>query len=390
MGLCGAALVVAATAGATQTDPLAIQNISIEKGAPCAVRGDGAAKCWGTNYHPWNESHKAVTGPLKQLVAAFNFKCALSQADKVYCWGEGDGVEVLGRGGLTDQGDPGTPVAVLSNVQQIDLKNRTVCALTQDGDVYCWGGGTTGEASEALVDRPTQIMGLPKIKQVSVGYSQRCAVGVDSSVWCWGYFKDGSDGTGRGTAFRSAHPFRVEIPMGGATQVSAGYYSSCAISVRSASVFCWGLNEDGQIGNNDKGNNALIPKRVWLESGEMARQVSVGPHYACAMLTSGAARCWGTRDAGVLGNGTGSIWGHNGYETRPVMVQNSQGEFFGFKGIVTSHDSGSYNTTCAWGEGNQAWCWGEGGNGQLGDGDSGLNVYVNTPKRVRAIDSGWQ
>jgi alpha-tubulin suppressor-like RCC1 family protein len=378
---------VASTAPA---DPLAIQNISFKMGTVCAVRGDGAARCWGFAGHNWDQSKKAVTGPLNQLIIDTNsVNCALNQTDTVYCWGIARHSASLGRGALQDPGDPKTPVAVLTNVAQLDIGNGTVCALTKDGDVYCWGGGYDLRPStlEPRIDRPTKITNLPKIKQISVGDSHSCAVGVDRSVWCWGSFKYGSDGTGRNAEFRSETPLRVDIPMGGASQVSVGLRAACAVSVRSASVYCWGMNDNGQIGNNDKGNNALYPQKVLLEDGEMAQQVAVGYEYACAMLTSGAARCWGRNVSGYLGNGERKIFGA---EAKPVRVQDSsKREFFGFKGIAASAEP-FYNASCGWGEGNQAWCWGEGSLGQLGDGNTGESVYVTTPKKVQAIESGWQ
>ena len=374
------------SAATAPMEPLAIQNISMKMDTVCAVRGDGAARCWGLNAQYWDQSKKLVTGPLKQLMLDSSrfgtASCALNQEGRVFCW---DPIQrnSLGRGGLPDWGDSMLPVAVLSNVAQLDTSRGTVCAVTNDGDVYCWG--------EGLADRPTKTIGLPKIKQVSVGEGNQCAVGVDSSLWCWGIFSSGTDGTGRGTRFQTETPFRVEIPRGGATQVSVGESSICAVSVISASVYCWGRNDYGEIGNNNKGNNALFPQKVLLEDGEMAQQVSVGTQYACAMLTSGAARCWGNKQAGVLGNGEGGVWvDQRGYEAKPVMVKNGQGEFFGFKGIVASLSIEKPDTTCAWGEGNQAWCWGSGEFGQLGDGDSGRILYVNTPKKVQATESGWQ
>ena len=370
-------------------DPLAIQNISFKMGTACAVRGDGAARCWGFSSSNWDQSKKAVTGPLNQLISESNgLNCALNQTGTVYCWGLAKNVANLGRGGLQDPGDPKTPVAVLTNVAQLDIGNGTVCALTLDGDVYCWGGGYDLRPStlDPKLDRPTKITNLPKIKQISVGDAHSCAVGIDRSIWCWGSFKYGSDGTGRNTDFRSEAPFRVEIPMGGATQVSVGLRSACAVSVRSASVYCWGLNDHGQIGNNNKGNNALFPQKVLLEDGEMARQVAAGDGYACAMLTSGAARCWGSNLSGTLGNGERRIGG----EAKPVIVQDrSKREFFGFKGIVASAEP-YYNASCGWGEGNHVWCWGDDVVGQLGDGNSGEGVYASTPKPVKAIESGWQ
>jgi alpha-tubulin suppressor-like RCC1 family protein len=366
-------------------DPLAIQNLGFKMDTACAVRGDGAARCWGRNAEYWDQSKKAVTGPLKQLILDSSrfgtASCALNQEGRVFCW---DPVKrnSLGRGALPDWGDPKVPVAVLSNVAQLDTSRGTVCALTNDGDVYCWG--------EGLADRPTKTMGLPKIKQVSIGEGHQCAVGVDSSLWCWGIFEPYTDGTGRSARFETEIPFRVEIPRGGATQVSVGENSSCAVTAHSGSVYCWGRNDYGEIGNNEKGKHALTPQNALLEDGEMAQQVSVGTQYACAMLTSGAARCWGNKVPGVLGNGEGGVWvNQRGSEPKPVKVQNSQGEFFGFKGIVAGLYIESPETTCAWGEGNQAWCWGSGEYGQLGDGDSGSNLYVNTPKRVKAIESGW-
>lgn len=397
---CGDGGVSGSTLATAPADPLAIQNISNSAiGTVCAVRTDGAARCWGKNAEKaWDQSKKGVTGPIKQLFVDSNFSCALNQADAVLCWGQESGITSLGRGALPDPGSPETPVAVLWNAQKIDTKNGNVCALTKDGEVYCWGGDiddynlrASKKPTPDMLARPTKIMGLPKIKQMSVGDYHSCAVGFDSSLWCWGKFDHGSDGTGRNKEFRSATPFRVEMQMGGATQVSAGLYFSCAVSVHSGSVYCWGRNDWGQTGTGHRGDNVLYPTRVLTDTSESVQEVSAGGTYACALLTSGAARCWGRSTAGALGNGIGNIFAESSQST-PGVVGSKQGELFGIKGIATSSEDAiaSYSTTCAWGEGNQAWCWGSGELGQLGDNAGIPYAYTNRPKPVQVIESGWQ
>ena len=58
-------------------------------------------------------------------------------------------------------------------------------------------------------------------------------------------------------------------------------------------VFCWGYDEDGELGNSDGGTSqSQVPEQVTgLTSGVTA--LSAGAGSACAVVTCGGVDCWG-------------------------------------------------------------------------------------------------
>src|SRR5437016_2640737 len=86
------------------------------------------------------------------------------------------------------------------------------------------------------------------------------------------------------------------------TQVSAGGSHTCALAA-DGRVYCWGSNENGQLGDGTH-NNHSSPKAV---SGTLRFvQVSAGAHHTCAVTADNRAYCWGSNAEGQLGAFTSS------------------------------------------------------------------------------------
>lgn len=108
--------------------------------------------------------------------------------------------------------------------------------------------------------------------------------------------------------------------------------------------------------------------------------LSLGASHTCALTTTGTALCWGSDVVGQLG-----IGGPGSNRTLPVPVQNENGT--GPLSGVESITTGSQHT-CAQLTSGEARCWGEGVEGQLGQGvaaDSGLPVAVLDPSGTQPL-----
>jgi hypothetical protein len=98
----------------------------------------------------------------------------------------------------------------------------------------------------------------------------------------------------------SGVPFTVQ-------QLAVGRYHACAV-LNTFQIKCWGANEYGQLGYGDAvsrgdtsgkmGNTLGI---VDLGTGYSAKQVALGLDFSCALMTSGAVKCWGSNRQGQLG-----------------------------------------------------------------------------------------
>ena len=134
----------------------------------------------------------------------------------------------------------------------------------------------------------------------------------------------------------------------GWTDVDGGFRHTCAL--RSAELYCWGENEEGQLGIGST-DPASTPQRVG--DGKTWSDVSVGSAHSCG-IRAGQLYCWGANDVGQLGIGDGP--------GSPTPVRVGQSANWTAVTAGTGH-------TCAIRSPGQMWCWGANGEGQVGNGN---------------------
>ncbi|MEZ5101094.1 MAG: hypothetical protein R3C15_15110 [Thermoleophilia bacterium] len=95
----------------------------------------------------------------------------------------------------------------------------------------------------------------------------------------------------------------VALPGGrGAVALSAGALVTCAL-LDDGSVACWGIDDDGQLGDGAVLADQPAPVPVPLAPGRTAAAIAAGGTQACATLDDGSVVCWGGDADGALGNG---------------------------------------------------------------------------------------
>ncbi len=144
-------------------------------------------------------------------------------------------------------------------------------------------------------------------------------------------------------------PFHVHLTI---TAISSGSYHTCAIAT--GGTYCWGSDYYGEIGepqNNSESDS--VPNLV--PGGYTFTQISAGGYHTCAITATFAAYCWGYNGNGQLGNGTTGY----GNVSTPVAV--------GGGNAYSSISAGSSHTCAVGKPAGHVWCWGYGGEGQLGD-----------------------
>lgn len=258
----------------------------------------------------------ALTG-VTQIEAGDNHTCAVLTNGQARCWGYNI-FRQLGNGLLTSTGIPNavlTPSGTgnLTGVTQVSAGGNHSCARLSSGQLRCWGfngDGALGANDEdphnlAMVVKAVGGAGrLTGVVQVAAGWNHTCARVTGGQVRCWGGNGDGQVGDDS-TTQRNA-PVVVTAPTGsgpltGVTQIAAGLNFNCARR-SDGRVVCWGNGNSAQLGDgfaSDRDRPVFV--RNSDNSGQLTgvRQVAVGDFYACALLTSGQARCWGAAPGGT-------------------------------------------------------------------------------------------
>ena len=89
-------------------------------------------------------------------------------------------------------------------------------------------------------------------------------------------------------------------PVASAAMVSAGFSHTCAV-LSSGAPRCWGSNASGELGNGSLASSATPVTVIGIAT---ATAISAGGDHTCAQLASGQIKCWGKNTSGQLGNGT--------------------------------------------------------------------------------------
>lgn len=334
--------------------------------------------------------------------------CALLGSRSVRCWGDGLWGQ-LGRQSDERIGDDETvgsqgDIPLGLDVVQVAAGGTSTCVLQRSGAVRCWGynnygqlgqGDTTsiGKAGGAAPANAADIdLGGPAL-QVAVGGWHACARMAAGGVRCWGRGLEGQLGYGDtnnvadGSTQISTPALAGDVPLGVAQPISyvaTGAYHSCVV-VDGGAVKCWGSNAGGELGYPFSGQvgdgNAQrpLPSDVSaLPLGPVAAaELSLGNQVSCARFVDGTVKCWGSNIKGQLG--TGDFVGVGGSDGRPLSMR----EAIVLPDVAATIRTGS-DHVCALVSG-QAYCWGAGEFGKLGNESP---ADVSTPRGPIELGAG--
>ena len=347
----------------------------------CAL-GGGAVYCWGYNGDGQlgnNTTANTQSTPVAVITSGTpmsgvtvtgiaegtNFTCALG-GGAVYCWG----FNSSGQLGDSSFGESNVPVAVTTSgvlsgvtVSQIDAGQGFVCALSSGGAAYCWGqdnDGQLGNNSTTNTDVPVAVstsgdLSGVTLTQIAGAQDSTCALAT-TSLYCWGLNSSGQVGNAA-TAVNVKVPAAVTVQP---TTISAGDTHSCEL--RSGKAWCWGDNTYGELGNYTT-IASTVPVAVNTSgalSGVTLTQISAGEYFTCAVSTAGAVYCWGYDSSGQLGNNSTT------QSTVPVAVSTSGV----LSGVTLTQVSAGDGAACALSATGAVYCWGAGSSGQLGNGST--------------------
>ena len=333
--------------------------------------------------------------PFISISAGDMVACGVSTQSDLFCWGSAQ-YGMLAQGSLdkVGLGGPNTglelqPISLPGATTNVSVGKKHVCAIS-GANLYCWGhpqygrlgngmssttqifGDEPGEVSDSMapVDLGTSFTPV----SVAVGEHHTCALSDTGNVRCFGWGFHGRLGTGS-TQTHGDTPAEMgdgltDIDLGTgfiSAGISASDFGSCAWST-AGDVKCWGYGGSGMLGQGDSENIGDAPSEMGdtlspidLGTGMKVEKVSMGYNHVCALLRTGAVKCWGQNTEGQLGLGD---------KTARGMVLGQMGDSLpqvDLSGQVAIDVAAGYKTTCAALVNGDSVCWGHGVKNALGN-----------------------
>jgi len=360
-------------------------GISIDRpgtGFKLRASADGAGGVGG-------ESNQFDVSLTSQSLDAGNYhNCAITTGG-VYCWGASwNGQTGVPQSNFGRDSVPGLvtgPGGVLFTT--VSSGSDHTCGLTAGGQAYCWGYNGNGQLGDGTQGEggyiPVAVSGGLTFTAIAAGRSSHTCGIAGGLAYCWGRNSDGQLGDNSTT--QSNTPVAV---AGGLSfnAISTGSSHTCGIVVGTNAAYCWGRNSDGQLGVDTTGIAAadvLVPTAV---SGGPAAFASIdlGSSFTCGRSTSGGAGyCWGYNGNGQLGIDTSGYIPPAKDQFSPVIVTG---------GHSFNQVSAGPNHSCGVTSAGTNLCWGNNGDGQLGNGTttrSFVPVVVSGALTLRSIGMGY-
>ncbi|MFZ9859339.1 MAG: RCC1 domain-containing protein [Roseiflexaceae bacterium] len=346
-------------------------GISTGNGFGCVIK-DGQVWCWGENRYGQlgDRTTTTRTGAVRtqknngnqlnnvtKISSFFRHTCAIS-GGQVWCWGDnrngqlGDNTTTMRTGAVQVRKSNGQ---VLNNVTHISVGDYHSCAVSNQ-TAWCWGRNDSGQLGNRTTTdqlRAVQVLRangaiLDQVSSVEAGASHTCAIRA-ATVWCWGNNGVGQLGDNTTTSRTGAVPAKQSATtnLTNVSMIAVGEDTSCAIQNRQ--VKCWGLNNKGQIGDNTNVNRyvATASKKTNNQLLNNATAITTNSSFSCA-VNNGELWCWGSNSKGKLGDRTLRD------NRRAVRVINANGNALTGATQVTAGDAHA----CAI-IGSKPWCWGD-------------------------------
>lgn len=179
-------------------------------------------------------------------------------------------------------------------------------AIPDGGRVWCWGRNTSGQLGRGHMNigpSPERIPSLSGVRELAAGANSYhvCARKDDATVWCWGSNQSGTIGDGT----TQNRPSPTQVPGLSSQSVRVSGAKTCSRYL--GRVHCWGDGLYGDIGSNqppDSGASYTRPAPVHTTSGaELSRitHLAAGGQHGCATSSEDQLWCWGYNDGYQLG-----------------------------------------------------------------------------------------
>jgi alpha-tubulin suppressor-like RCC1 family protein len=332
------------------------------------VCDNGTVQAWGRNYFGQlgnggnNDTNSAVSvTSLVDIIAVSggdNHSIFLRNDGTVWACGYNGNSGTLGNGTNINSSSIPLQVSILTGVTSISAGWYHSLALRNDSTVWAWGGNMSGELGNGISSSgsniPVQVNNLSDVIAVAGGMGHSLALKSDGTVWSWGDNSHGQLGNGN-ISYNNALPIQV-IGLTNIIAISAGANHSIALE-NDGTVWTWGYNAYGQLGN-DTNISSNIPIHIASLTGVIT--IEAGYVYSLALKNDGTVWTWGMHGGCLLSDD---------YHRWIPTQMNS------LSGITTISGGGDHNLILK--NDGSVWVWGCNYYGEFGNGVTG--GYTDTP-----------
>ncbi|HQY53489.1 MAG TPA: Ig-like domain-containing protein [Ignavibacteria bacterium] len=307
--------------------------------------------------------------------AGYRHTMALKTNGTLWAWGY-NGNGQFGNGTTTSTV---IPIKIGSLTwSKISVGDYYTLGIKSDGTLWAWGENQNGQLGTGNIQDqhlPTQISNFSDWITITAGSNYNLALRANGTLWAWGNNQYGKLGLG------IASNTNILIP----TQVGSesnwifvqAHWGDHSMGIKSdGTLWGWGLNNSGQLGNGTTANTNPTPQKIGIENNW--KSVCPGASHTIALKNDGSLWAWGYNGFGQLGNGTFQN------QLTPVRIGNE---------TWTSISAGGYHSVGIKANGT-LWSWGRNNYGQLGNAS---NTNSSAPvQEIRyfaqwtLISAGWE
>ena len=289
------------------------KQVSTGNSHTAAIKTDGTLWTWGSNSYGRLGDNTTIhrSTPVTTFAGGTNWKqvsggrqhtAAIKTDGTLWTWGR-NSYGRLGDNTIINRSTPVTTFAGGTNWKQVACGYDHTTAIKTDGTLWTWGRNDYGAVGDnTIINRSTPVTtfaGGTNWKQVSGGGYHTAAIKTDGTLWTCGRNDFGA--LGDNTIINRSTP--VTTFAGGTNwkQVAGGYRHTAAIKT-DGTLWTWGSNSNGQLGDNTIINRST-PVTTFA-GGTNWKQVAGGGYHTAAIKTDGTLWTWGRNDYGAVGDNT--------------------------------------------------------------------------------------
>ncbi len=296
---------------------------------------------------------------------------AAAQSSSLQAWGDNADGEI-GHGPRT--GEPvRSPVAVegISCAVATAVSFHDSYAVLPNGHVDAWGAdnassGGLGDGDPSFQEYsyiPVEVPGISSAVQIAAEIPNVYVLLSNGTVDAWGDSADGAFGLGLSEPPSGDSPVTGIGHLSGVSQIATGDDAELAL-LKDGEVRSWGLNANGQLGNDTKSTEAepvAVGNENDTEHLQHVKAVAEGVGYSVALMEDGEVMAWGGSPTSGLGAGNLKT-----ESELPVPVEDVAGDGKPLQHVIAIAAGAS--TAYALLEGGTMVAWGYDALGQLGNG----------------------